>query len=303
MKTLLACRSCPPAVSAFAADPLLVEAESFQQPGGWSLDTQFIHIMGSPYLLAHGLGAAGEGRDDDGEVSEHGQVSRVGADEGLGGAVEGAGRAGEISGRSSMASRSAKTFGTKGADWFWHDGGTVEIAKPETTLALHDLTGFDGRCDAIYFTKDDNADAAERRRAAGRVAARRRSACRRSRRMRASSISSSSAAATAAWARRSPAARMGCKVALIQDRPVLGGNGIERGARLGDGRHPPRAVSAPRRDRGGVCRITRRLRRARTRNSATPKRRRSCARRRTSRCSSTTTCSPWKCATRRTSPR
>ena len=38
------------------ADQVLVEAESFAQPGGWVLDTQFIHIMGSPYLLAHGLG-------------------------------------------------------------------------------------------------------------------------------------------------------------------------------------------------------------------------------------------------------
>src|SRR5580658_7502354 len=40
----------------WAADQLLVEAESFKNPGGWSLDTQFIEIMGSPYLLAHGLG-------------------------------------------------------------------------------------------------------------------------------------------------------------------------------------------------------------------------------------------------------
>src|ERR1700733_15725793 len=39
-----------------AADQLLVEAESFKDPGGWMLDTQFIEIMGSPYLLAHGLG-------------------------------------------------------------------------------------------------------------------------------------------------------------------------------------------------------------------------------------------------------
>src|SRR5688572_33123857 len=39
-----------------AADRLLVEAESFQGHGGWSLDTQFIDLMGSPYLLAHGLG-------------------------------------------------------------------------------------------------------------------------------------------------------------------------------------------------------------------------------------------------------
>src|SRR5437764_13941818 len=35
---------------------LLVEAESFEKHGGWSLDTQFIQTMGSPYLLAHGLG-------------------------------------------------------------------------------------------------------------------------------------------------------------------------------------------------------------------------------------------------------
>ena len=39
-----------------AADQLLVEAESFSAHGGWVLDTQFIRIMGSPYLMAHGLG-------------------------------------------------------------------------------------------------------------------------------------------------------------------------------------------------------------------------------------------------------
>ena len=39
-----------------AAGTVLVEAESFDNHGGWMLDTQFIEIMGSPYLLAHGLG-------------------------------------------------------------------------------------------------------------------------------------------------------------------------------------------------------------------------------------------------------
>ena len=34
----------------------LIEAEHFKDYGGWTLDTQFIHTMGSPYLLAHGLG-------------------------------------------------------------------------------------------------------------------------------------------------------------------------------------------------------------------------------------------------------
>ena len=29
-----------------------------------------------------------------------------------------------------------ETFGTKNADWHWHDGGTVEVGA-ETTIALH----------------------------------------------------------------------------------------------------------------------------------------------------------------------
>ena len=44
-------------------DTVLVEAESFEEHGGWKLDTQFIDTMGSPYLLAHGLGRTGGGRD------------------------------------------------------------------------------------------------------------------------------------------------------------------------------------------------------------------------------------------------
>ncbi|MBQ88061.1 MAG: NADH-dependent oxidoreductase, partial [Acidimicrobiaceae bacterium] len=35
---------------------LLVEAEEFDDHGGWLLDSQFEIQMGSPYLLAHGLG-------------------------------------------------------------------------------------------------------------------------------------------------------------------------------------------------------------------------------------------------------
>ena len=38
------------------SDQILIEAESFDTHGGWKLDTQFITSMGSPYLLAHGIG-------------------------------------------------------------------------------------------------------------------------------------------------------------------------------------------------------------------------------------------------------
>ena len=33
-----------------------IEAEHFKNPGGWINDFQFIDQMGSPYLLANGLG-------------------------------------------------------------------------------------------------------------------------------------------------------------------------------------------------------------------------------------------------------
>lgn len=35
---------------------LLIEAEDFESYGGWVLDSRFETQMGSPYLLAHGLG-------------------------------------------------------------------------------------------------------------------------------------------------------------------------------------------------------------------------------------------------------
>ena len=41
---------------ALSGQELLVEAESFDNPGGWTIDPQFEQQMGSPYLLAHGIG-------------------------------------------------------------------------------------------------------------------------------------------------------------------------------------------------------------------------------------------------------
>ena len=39
-----------------AGGEILLEAEAFAQIGGWVIDPQFMDNMGSPYLLAHGLG-------------------------------------------------------------------------------------------------------------------------------------------------------------------------------------------------------------------------------------------------------
>ena len=35
---------------------LFLEAEQFAELGGWVIDTQCVPAMGSPYLMAHGIG-------------------------------------------------------------------------------------------------------------------------------------------------------------------------------------------------------------------------------------------------------
>ena len=206
-----------------SAAQALVEAEGFQQLGGWELDTQFIGIMGSPYLLAHGIGKPVADATTTVTSPETGTyrawvrtkdwVARW--------------KAPGAPGRFQLAINGQplkETFGAKSAEWFWHDGGTVSITQPKVSLALHDLTGFDGRCDAIFFTTDPNFNppneseimAGWRKQLLGLPD-------------RPDNggdfdlvIVGGGYAGTAAAV---SAARLGCRVALIQDRAVLGGNG------------------------------------------------------------------------------
>ena len=48
-------------------------------------------------------------------------------------------------------------FGANDKDWNWEYGGKMKLPAGETTLRLHDLTGFCGRCDAIFFSKENIA--------------------------------------------------------------------------------------------------------------------------------------------------
>ena len=117
----------------------------------------------------------------------------------------------------------ATTFGTKGADWSWHDGGSVTIAKDRVPVALHDLTGFDGRCDAILFTTDPGlappntpkAMAPWRKQLLGLPDQPREAG-----QFDLVVVGGGVAGVCSAVS----AARLGLKVALVQNRPVLGGN-------------------------------------------------------------------------------
>lgn len=193
----------------FAADKL-VHCEQFEQLGGWKLDTQFVVEMGSPYLLAHGLGRPVDDATTtiELEAGEYTVFART---------KDWVARwnAGNPPGRFQIALDGKPldtTFGTEGADWHWQSGGKFQHNGGKLQIALHDLTGFDGRCDAIYFSTDGNPPTGdlhidtniEKHEGYDLVVV---------------------GGGYAGMGSAISAARMGCKVALIQDRPVLGGNG------------------------------------------------------------------------------
>ncbi len=208
--------------SAAAVEQVLVEAESFEQHGGWVLDTQFIDTMGSPYLLAHGMGRPLADATTTVTFPSTGKYHVFVRTMDWVARWDAPGQPGRfqllIDGQPL-----AETFGTRGKDWFWHAGGMVEIQRTTVQLALHDLTGFDGRCDAIYFTKEGSPPPNEsqilpawRRDLLGLAETPTEKAG-----YDLVVIGGGYSGMGAAIS----AARMGCKVALIQNRPVLGGNG------------------------------------------------------------------------------
>lgn len=149
----------PLAVSpAAAATPaserlVLVEAEGFAKHGGWVVDPQFMDIMGSPYLLAHGLGRPVADASTDVLLPAAGRYRVWVRTKDWVAQWKAPGAPGKfqliVNGRALDT-----TFGAVGADWHWQDGGTVELPTGKVSLALHDLTGFEGRCDAVLLARD-----------------------------------------------------------------------------------------------------------------------------------------------------
>ena len=174
--------------------------------GGWKLDSQFMDVIGTPYLLAHGLGNRVADATATADVPEAGEYrvwvyARNWADGAPGRFAVSVG-----------GTRLAKAFGAGSSDWGWEDGGTVSLAAGSVEVTLHDLTGFDGRCGGVALVKDGE-------RPSGPLD------------VRQEPVAESFTAdfvvagggvpgACAAVA----AARRGLKTVLLQDRPVVGGN-------------------------------------------------------------------------------
>jgi ribulose 1,5-bisphosphate synthetase/thiazole synthase len=211
------------ALPAAASSPVWVEAESFDQRGGWVLDTQFISIMGSPYLMAHGLGKPVADASRSIDVPDAGKYRVWVRAKNWVGPWDAQGAPGRFQvkvGNDLLPNE----CGATGTDWQWDDAGTVELRAGQTSIALHDLTGFEGRCDAILLTQDMDFKPPQ---AQADVDVLRRKSLGLSEAPEATEeydlvvVGGGYAGMGAAIS----GARQSLKVAFIQDRPVLGGNG------------------------------------------------------------------------------
>jgi len=195
-----------------------LEAEQFDTTGGWSNDTQFVDLMGSPHLLATGLGKPVADAATSADVRAVGTYRLwVRCRDWLPSHSPGRFTV-AVGGKASKA-----TFGKAKTDaWQWIDGGTFNLHAGKVEVRIHDLTGWWGRCDAVVLSADpfrpaDEAPALARQR------------------LKHKGVSTEPVpmgpydvvvvgGGPAGCGAAIAAARHGCKVAFIQDRPVLGGN-------------------------------------------------------------------------------
>ncbi len=204
-----------------SAATLLVETESFAEKGGWVVDQQFMDQMGSPFLLAHGMGVPVADAATSVTVPEAGQYRVLARTRNWVAPWSQT----EAPGRFQVAVNGKPletVLGTQGVEWAWHEAGSVALAKGAVKLTLHDLTGFDGRCDALILTTDasfapetDLTKLEAFRRQMGAITAPQASGT-----YDLVVVGGGIPGICASIA----AARLGLKVALIHDRPVLGGN-------------------------------------------------------------------------------
>ena len=228
--------SCPS--TSAKGDSILLAGSAFDNKGGWISDPQFMEVMGSSCMLAHGLGRPVEDASTSFYVEKEGDYyvnvrtrnwTAYWSDRPTPGIF-----------RISVDGRMLeKVFGEGAPEWHWQEEvKPVHLEHGNHRICVHDLTGFDGRFDSILLSLNPGApvdgiatlrkrllaipDLPEDRGNFDFVV-----------------VGGGVAGMCAAIS----AARAGHKVALIQDRKVLGGNNssevrVGLGGRINIGKYP-----------------------------------------------------------------
>jgi len=201
---------------------IFFEAESFTTKGGWVVDQQFMDIMGSPYLMAHGIGKIVDDAWTSFSVPATGKYSIW---------VRTKNWTAKFCKEQTPGIFKIQIdnkvlpfiYGQGKGEWCWEKGDDVLLEKGNSKIYLKDLTGFNGRVDAIFLTSDEDhippgnikslsgmrkkwLNLPEKTPSAGKYDL---------------VVAGGGIAGICASV---SAARLGLKVALIQDRPILGGN-------------------------------------------------------------------------------
>ncbi|MDF7825172.1 FAD-dependent oxidoreductase [Pontiellaceae bacterium B12227] len=196
-----------------------IDAEDFDDYGGWWMETQFVPQMGSPYMMAAGTGEPVDDAKTTIQIERDGSYklwvrNRNWIKEHNPGTFNVL-----VNGN-----KSETVFGTEQIEeWVWQDGGTFDLKAGDVELTLHDLTGYYGRCDALILTRDMHyvppfsfeGYKGEQRRLTGRGADE----------VTVGDYDVVVVGAGAAGINAAIAsARAGAKTVLIQNRPMIGGN-------------------------------------------------------------------------------
>ena len=229
-----------------------LDACEMDHKGGWKEDTQFVHLMGSGYLIAADMPG----------VPVEDAVTTVSIPEASTYRIW-------VRCRNWLRPHNPGTFrllvngddkgvvlGQMPSDgWVWEIAGDYELEAGEVTLALHDLTGYFGRCASILITNDFDYTPS---REVSRI---------HKDRARIKGLPTATAeggdydvivvgGGPGGVPAALSAARMGAKTLLLQNRSMLGGNGSTEIGITFDGAE----VAHPRAREGGIAEEIRRLR-------------------------------------------
>ena len=214
---------------------ILLPGTLFDDRGGWIADPQFMEVMQSSELLAHGLGKPVKDAVTAFAVPESAEFRVWVRTRNWAAYWTGKGP-GKFQVKLDGAAMPA-VFGTGSPEWHWQEGGTIALEAGSHKLAVHDLDGFEARFDAILLTSADDVP--------GDIDALRRTLLPLPQKPenRGSYDFVVVGGGVAGMCAAISAARLGCKVALIQDRKVYGGNNssevrVGLGGRLNIGLFP-----------------------------------------------------------------